>query len=115
MTGTWARYANIILGIWLFISAFVWAHGSAQMTNTWICGILAVGFALLTLASPGFRFANMLLGIWLFISAFALPRVSSGTVVNNAIVGALLFLFALVPEVKGGRVGAVPHRRRATV
>lgn len=108
-TFAWPRALNVILGIWLFISAFVWPHTSAQMTNTWILGVLAVVFALIAwFAAPPARFLNTLLAIWLFISAWALPRVSVGTVWNNVIVAILLFIFSLVP-------GATPTRtvRRA--
>lgn len=93
----WPRALNIILGVWLFISAFAWPHSYAQMTNTWILGVLAVLFALFSLKMPQTRYLNTILAIWLFISAFALPRVSVGTVWNNAIVAILIFAFSLVP------------------
>ena len=31
--GTWARYLNVLLGAWLFISEFVWRHGQAAGTK----------------------------------------------------------------------------------
>ena len=42
MNAQGARIVNLVLGIWLFISAFVWPHSTAQMTNTWILGVLTV-------------------------------------------------------------------------
>jgi hypothetical protein len=97
-SASWARIANVILGVWLFISAFAWLHSSAQFTNTWILGVLQVIFALVALFSaPQARYLNTALAIWLFISAFALPRLSIGTTWNNAIVAILTFLFSLVP------------------
>lgn len=104
----WPRALNVILGIWLFISAFAWPHSQAQMTNTWILGVLAVIFALVATRAPQVRYLNTLLAIWLFISAFALPRVSVGTVWNNVIVAILLFVFSLVPS-----RGMPPTLRRA--
>lgn len=98
MTASWARAINVILGVWLFISAFAWPHTSAQMTNTWILGVLTVIFALIAwFAAPQARFLNTLLAIWLFISAWALPRYNVGTVWNNVIVAILIFAFSLVP------------------
>lgn len=92
------RVLNVILGVWLFISAFIWPHSQAQMTNTWILGVLAVVFALVSMyVAAQARYLNTLLAIWLFISAFALPRVSVGTVWNNAIVAILMFVFSLIP------------------
>ena len=96
-----ARALNIILGIWLFISAFIWPHTDAQMTNTWICGVLAVAFALIALGVPMVRYVNTLLAIWLFISAFALRDISVGTVWNNALVAVAIFIIALVPATTG--------------
>ena len=91
-----ARYVNIALGVWLFISAFVWHHSAAQFTNTWILGIIAVAAALVALAVPPFRFVNTAVGIWLIISAFALPHIARGTVWNNVLVGAAMFFVSLV-------------------
>lgn len=92
------RIINVILGIWLFISAFVWAHTQAQMTNTWILGVLCVIFALVAMAVPWVRYLNTLLAIWLFISAWALPTVSVGTIWNNVLVAIAIFIVSLVPS-----------------
>jgi len=92
------RIVNVILGAWLFISAFIWTHSQPQMTNTWVVGILAVIFALISMyVRPQARYLNTALSIWLFISAWALPTVSMGTVWNNCIVAILMFIVSLVP------------------
>jgi hypothetical protein len=93
------RIINVILGVWLFISAFVWPHTASQMTNTWVCGVLAVIFALVAMAVPWVRYLNTLLAIWLFISAWALPSVSPGTIWNNVLVAIAIFIVSLVPSV----------------
>ena len=89
------RYLNIIVGIWLFISAFVWRHGAAQFTNTWIMGIVVVGIALLAFGWTAARWINTLAGAWLVISAFALPTFNSATRWNNFIVGIVVLLLSL--------------------
>jgi hypothetical protein len=94
-----ARTLSIILGVWLFISAFIWPHSDAQRTNTWIMGLLCVVFAMAALRMPEVRFANTVLAIWLFISAFALPALSAATVWNNALVAIAIFIASLVPNV----------------
>ncbi len=93
-----ARTINLLLGIWLFISAFVWPHDAAQMTNTWILGVLCVIFALIAMRVERVRFLNTLLAIWLFISAFALPAQSRATVWNNVLVAIAVFLISLAPQ-----------------
>ena len=99
MAASWARIANVILGVWLFISAFAWWHGAAQMTNTWIVGILQVIFALVAIfVVPKARYLNTALAIWLFISSISIPSPSTGAVWNNVIVAVLTFVFSLVPS-----------------
>ncbi|MGC4117917.1 MAG: SPW repeat protein [Myxococcales bacterium] len=101
-----ARVANIVVGVWLFVSAFLWKHAPQQMTNTWILGLLCVAFALIAMAVPEARYLNTALSIWLFVSAFVLPRVSTGTVWNNVICAIAIFLLSLTPT------EAVPAVRR---
>ncbi len=91
-----ARIANLILGVWLFISAFIWQHSPAQMTNTWILGVLIAVFALIAMSAPGARWVNTVLSIWLFISVWALPSVNVGTMWNNALVAIAVFILSLV-------------------
>ena len=97
-----ARIVNIVLGIWLFISAFIWPHAYAQMTNTWICGVLCVAFAVIAMRVPEARYLNTILAVWLFISVWALPSISVGTQWNNAIVAIVIFFVSLAPSYLGG-------------
>ncbi len=92
-----ARWVNLVLGVWLFISAFIWDHTTAERTNTWILGVLCVIFALIATRVPQVRFLNTILAIWLFISAFALPGGNHGTLWNNVLVAIAIFLLSLAP------------------
>lgn len=96
-----ARAVNVVLGIWLFISAFAWPHSHAQMANTWILGVLCVAFALIAARSPSVRYLNTALAVWLFISAFALPTAEIGTIWNNALVAVAIFIVSLVESDTG--------------
>ncbi|HTO98407.1 MAG TPA: SPW repeat protein [Myxococcales bacterium] len=93
-----ARTLNILVGVWLFISTFCWAHSQAQMTNTWILGVLCVVFALVAMRTEWMRYLNTALATWLFISAFVLPSTSRGTVWNNALVAVAIFVISLAPS-----------------
>jgi hypothetical protein len=92
------RYWNIVLGTWLFISAFAWPHGQAQLTNTWVMGVIVVVAAVISLRVPAARYVQTIVGAWLIISAFALPRASYGTTWNNFIVGLLIAVLSLTPS-----------------
>ncbi|HSN96798.1 MAG TPA: SPW repeat protein [Candidatus Nanopelagicales bacterium] len=94
---TAARGINVALGVWLFISAFLWPHSYAQFTNAWVLGVLCVAFAVIGMWAPPARYLNTALGVWLFISAWALPTISSGTVWNHVIVSIAIFAVSLLP------------------
>ena len=97
-----ARIINIVLGVWLFISAFLWLHSYAQMTNTWIVGALVVVFALVALRVPEARYLNAVLAVWLFISVWALPTLSNATRWCNALTAIAIFAVAMAPAYLGG-------------
>lgn len=96
--GAWPRWVNLVLGAWLFISAFIWPHTASSQANTWIVGALMAGAAIWAMFAPPVRWVNTVLAIWLFISTFFIPHVTTGTVWNNAIVAILVFLVSLVPS-----------------
>lgn len=91
-----ARNISIGLGVWLLLSAFLWPHTPSQLTNTWLCGALSTGFAVMALSVPNARYLNTALSLWLFVSAFALPADNVGTVWNNALVAVGIFIASLV-------------------
>ncbi len=95
------RWINLILGVWLIISAFIWPHTIEQRTNTWIVGLAIALVSLAAMADDRVRFLNTALAIWLFISAFALPSISAGTQWNNALVAIAVFIVSLAPATMG--------------
>jgi hypothetical protein len=91
-----ARGINAALGAWLFISAFVWPHTSAQFWNTVIVGLIVAAVALGAFRMVQLRFVNAIAGVWLFFSIWALPTFSSATAWNNGIVAAGIFLLSMI-------------------
>lgn len=95
-----ARIANVVLGLWLFVSAFVWPHTYAEEANATLVGPF---IALTSLAAwtvgPRVQlcYINAALGAWLLMSIVGFPPRSLVTAVHDAIVGALVFVFALIP------------------
>jgi hypothetical protein len=105
MPGRTARTLNLILGAWLFVSAFLWSHTPADRVNDWAVGLAIVVFAVLAMSIPAVRWVNTALGAWLFISAFALPHAHAGTRWNEVLVGLFVFFISIVPtEIEAGRV-----------
>jgi hypothetical protein len=108
-----ARYLNIALGAWLFVSAFLWHHDTAQLANALIVGIIAMAAGVASLTMPAFRYATTAVAAWLVVSAFALPHLSAGTVWNHVLVGTTMFYVSLVEsptvtsrKAPGGALGA---------
>jgi hypothetical protein len=99
----WARIVNFLLGVWLFISAFVWQHTAAERTNTWILGIWIAVFALVAMAQPVARWLNTLAAIWLFFATLAIFHTQSGTLWNNLIVAVVVFILSFVGGTMGER------------
>jgi hypothetical protein len=103
-----ARVVNVVLGAWLFVSAFAWPHGTVQLTNAWVCGLVVMGAALIAMRVEELRLVETAVAAWLFVSAFALPA-SAATAWHNAIVALAMFVVSLVPnEAVGQRRTQLP-------
>jgi len=96
-----ARYANIILGLWLFLTAFAWRHAPAAWANTWIVGLLVVAVAIWGLTYRGLWRVNALLGLWLIVAAFVFPHLLTASRWNNAVVGFLVMIVSLIAWATG--------------
>lgn len=78
MRSRWVDWANLILGIWLFISPWILhltVPGAASPGNFWWVGGAIIIFALWALTAPRARWTewiNGILAIWLFISPWVL-------------------------------------------
>jgi predicted ferric reductase len=105
-----ARWINILLGAWLFLSAFFWPHSATQYTNTWIMGIITVVLAIIAIGAPAFRYLKTLAAVWLIISAFVLPTLSLATRWNNFFVGIVIGALSLVGSTAGtAAIGSRPR------
>jgi O-antigen ligase len=101
--GTYRRQPNhgaglleLLICIWLVMSAFAWPHSPAQLTNTWIVGVVGIVIALASIYfDDRVRYANALVAIWLFISIWALRGGRIGTFWNNLIIALVLFVLSM--------------------
>ncbi len=94
----WARWVNLALGVWLFFSAFIWAHTDASRTNTWIVGLLIAAAAVGAFFWSPARYINTALSVWLFFSTLVIEHVSAASLWNNLIVAVAVFIFSLIPS-----------------
>jgi hypothetical protein len=101
-----ARLANVGLGVWVIVSAFLWPE-PAQTLNTVGSGMLIAAIAALSLIaepllhrpelSSGARAANVVMAMWLFWSTLLLPSTWGATVMNAILVSMAVTAFAFFP------------------
>jgi hypothetical protein len=104
----WARWVNVVLGAWLFISAVIWwppgaafiwwPPGSSAAPNSWLVGLVIVAVSLIAMYVSWVRWLNTALAVWLFVSTLAFTDMSSGAAWNNEIIALLVFLMSLLPD-----------------
>jgi hypothetical protein len=104
-----ARTLTLILGLWLFVSAFAFQRTSAMFTNAWLVGLASALAALAGMSRGPIRYANTALSAWLLVSAFALPHRSPAAFWHDIVVAMLMLLLSLVP----GTMRPVPRRAAA--
>ena len=101
------RILNALLGMWLFVTAFMWPHGQAVGTLTVVCAVLTFLLAIASFYTVAARYANLVVAATLFIGTLALPTITRATVWNNVIVAVAMLASSLLdrgPE-------AVRHER----
>jgi hypothetical protein len=92
------RHVNVVVGIWLFVSANLWRHSVGQFNNTWLLGVIATVAAVAALSVDAVRYVNVALAIWLFASAWLLPVRDPLTFWNDLIIALVMFIVAVVPS-----------------
>jgi hypothetical protein len=93
----WPLWVSLLIGVWLFVSAFVWPHALGERTNTWILGVLIAAVSLLAMSVPRVRFLNTVLAIWLFFATLTIAHHQTGTLWNNLIAAIIVFIMSLLP------------------
>lgn len=90
------RIFNALIGIWLFVSAFMWPHAQAEGTLTVICAVLTFVLAIASFYTIASRYANIVVAAALFIGSLALPSITRATVWNNVIVAVAILFASLI-------------------
>jgi hypothetical protein len=92
-----ARVVNLLAGLWLVASTWLWKHFEPSQLNTWLVGAFVSSFALLALRTPVLRCVNALLGAWLLLSTLLVIRpVAPATWWNNLLVAVTVLGCALL-------------------
>jgi hypothetical protein len=99
-----ARFVNALLGLWLFLSAFLWPQPFQHRVFAWSLGIMVVTAALLAAGGVKLgRYLNAIFGAWLILSSILRPGLDRPTFWNHLLVGAALVLFSMTASLRGLR------------
>lgn len=90
------RIFSALIGMWLFVSAFMWPHNQAEGALTIICAVLIFLLAIASFYTIASRYANIVVAAALFIGSLALPAVTRATVWNNVIVAVAILFASLI-------------------
>lgn len=96
----WQDWANLVLGLWLFISPRVlgYSEEAAAAWNSYVIGAGIVVFALIAarMADAWEEIINMVLGVWLVVSPFVLGYSAATEIaLHSVLVGILATAFAI--------------------
>jgi hypothetical protein len=100
----WARVIELMLGIWLVLSPFIF-RGTAAVADFWSTDV-STGSAVILLSLLSFwrplrrsHFATGVIALWLVIWAwFAAARPGPPAAQNEIVIGLLLVMLAVVPN-----------------
>ena len=90
---------NIVLGVWLCLSAFLWPHTGPSLANTLIVGTLytfAAGMGAARAIASRSMFS--VLALWLVVSTILITPRTELTFWHNLMLGALALVLMLVPS-----------------
>ena len=90
------RIFTILIGTWLFLSAFAWPHTPGQRYAAMICGALTVLLSLGTIYFGGLRYLTAAVGVMLFVASLTSFSPSPRTFWHNAIFAIVIFVSALL-------------------
>ncbi|HEY2515513.1 MAG TPA: hypothetical protein VGI39_31815 [Polyangiaceae bacterium] len=93
-----ARDLNVLLGAWLFVSAFAWPHSFDVQMVTCIVGVLVALSGAAAFVADELRYVEAMLGGLLVLAAIVQPNLGVATCVNNVLVGAAVSSLALLHD-----------------
>jgi hypothetical protein len=102
-----ARIFNVLLGTWLFLSAFAWPHMPATKVATMVGGALTVVTALFSIYHPRVRYLTAVFAVLLFVGTLATLSARNQTFWHNAVCAIAIFIAAMFDR---GTVGARSRR-----
>lgn len=96
------RIFTALIGMWLFVTAYMWPHNHAEGTLVVVCGALAFVMAIASFYTLATRYGGIVVAAALFIGTLVLPAMTRATVWNNVIVAVALLAASLIDRGPAG-------------
>lgn len=96
--GPRARYTNMALGLWLFVSAFAWPHIASTRINTCMVGVFVAIAATMAAGVSVFRQLTSLLAVWLLFTTLLVYPASPLTFWSNVLTAMAVLVVSLIPS-----------------
>ncbi|HEU4584074.1 MAG TPA: hypothetical protein VFS67_37710 [Polyangiaceae bacterium] len=96
--GPRARYTNMALGLWLFVSAFAWPHTTSTRLNTCMVGLFVTIAATMAAGVSVFRQLTSVLAVWLLFTTLMVYPASPITFWSNILTAVAVLVVSLIPS-----------------
>ena len=96
--GPRARYTNMALGLWLFVSAFAWPHTASTRVNTCMVGLFVAIAATMAAGISVFRQLTSVLALWLLFTTLLVYPASPITFWSNVLTAVAVLVVSLIPS-----------------
>ena len=102
MRNTTYKWIDLIAGLWLILSPYIFNVSGSQASNAFIVGLVIAAIALIrmfvTESTTGWlSWINAIAGFWMLISPIFISPISLGMVWNSIIVGIIVIAVSFVP------------------
>ena len=104
----WTLLVSTGLGIWLMASPSIFGSDGRVADSAHVIGALVVAVAIISWADVGraLRFINVLFGAWFIVAPWLLNGSTTGSAINDVVVGAVLIALSLPRGPVGERYGS---------
>jgi hypothetical protein len=103
----WARYASVVLGLWLMVAPGIFDYDKSIANNGHITGPLIITFSIIAIfeCTRNVKYATLPLGAWLIFAPWILGYDNDTAFANDYITGLLVMALSLVRQKRENQFG----------
>jgi hypothetical protein len=93
----WARCGDLLVGIGLQASVFLWPRSDESRVSAWLPGLLISIIALLSMGAPPMRWLNAFVAMWLILWTMAATTTEPLAYAIGIVSGLLVLILSAIP------------------